>query len=85
LISVLPQVLKPARIPEDKKHKALEDKDLIAVIKKYEKTLDGRGRILVRASGTEPMIRVMIEGEDLTEINAMAEHLVELIVARYGA
>lgn len=85
VISVLPQVLKPARIPEDKKHKALEDKDLIAVIKKYEKTLDGRGRILVRASGTEPMIRVMIEGEDLTEINAMAEHLVELIVARYGA
>jgi phosphoglucosamine mutase len=85
VISVFPQVLKPARIPDDKKHKALEDKDLIAVIKKYEKTLDGRGRILVRASGTEPMIRVMIEGEDLTEINAMAEHLVELIVARYGA
>ena len=85
VISVLPQVLKPARIPEDKKHKAMEDKDIIAVIKKYEKILDGHGRILVRASGTEPMIRVMIEGEDLTEINAMAEHLVELIVARYGA
>lgn len=85
VISVLPQVLKPARIPEDKKHKALDDKDILAVIAKYEAKLEGRGRILVRASGTEPMIRVMIEGEDLSEINKMAEHLVELIVSRYGA
>ena len=85
VISVLPQVLKPARIPEDKKSKALEDKDLKAAIEKYEAKLNGRGRILVRASGTEPMIRVMIEGEDLSEINEMAEHLVELIIARYGA
>jgi len=85
VITVLPQVLKPARIPEEKKHKALEDKDLQAAIVKYESQLNGRGRILVRASGTEPMVRVMIEGEDLAVINEMAEHLVELIVARYGA
>jgi len=85
VISVLPQVLKPARIPEDKKHKAMDDKDLHAAIAKYEVKLSDRGRILVRASGTEPMIRVMIEGEDLAEITEMAEHLVELIVARYGA
>lgn len=85
VITVLPQVLKPARIPEEKKHKVLDDKDLHAAIAKYEVQLNGRGRILVRASGTEPMIRVMIEGEDLAVINDMAEHLVELIVARYGA
>lgn len=85
VITVLPQVLKPARIPEDKKSKALEDADLKAAIVKYEKILEDRGRILVRASGTEPMIRVMIEGENITEINEMAEHLVELIVSRYGA
>lgn len=85
VISVLPQVLKPARIPEDKKQKAMDDKDLEAAIAKYEKILGAKGRILVRASGTEPMIRVMIEGEDLSAIDDMAEHLVELIVARYGA
>lgn len=85
VIHVLPQVLKPARIPEDKKHKAMDDKDLKAAIKKYETVLEGRGRILVRASGTEPIIRVMIEGEDLPVITEMADHLVELIVARYGA
>jgi phosphoglucosamine mutase len=85
VINVLPQVLKPARIPEEKKQKAIEDTDLKATIAKYEELLSGSGRILVRASGTEPMIRVMIEGKDLALINEMAEHLVELIAAKYGA
>jgi len=85
VIHVLPQVTKSARIPEEKKSRAMEDKDLSTAIEKYEKTLAGRGRILVRASGTEPLIRVMIEGENLPAINKMADHLVELITARYGA
>ncbi len=84
VIQVLPQVLLAARIPEDKKHKALEDADLASAIEKYEQVLQDKGRILVRASGTEPLIRVMIEGEDLGEITSMAERLVELISARYG-
>jgi phosphoglucosamine mutase len=84
VIHVLPQVLLPARIPEEKKLRALEDKDLAAAVTKYETSLQGRGRILVRASGTEPMIRVMIEGENSAEIKDMAEHLVDLIVSRYG-
>ncbi len=85
VINVLPQVLKSAKIPENKKQKALEDADLNAAIVKYEAVLNECGRILVRASGTEPIIRVMIEGEDLASINEMAEHLVELIAAKYGA
>ena len=58
--------------------------DILDVIAKMEKQLDGRGRILVRASGTEPIIRVMIEGENTELINQMAEQLTELIVSRYG-
>ena len=84
IMTVLPQVLKSARVPNDMKTKAMEDTDILDVIAKMEKQLDGRGRILVRASGTEPIIRVMIEGENTELINQMAEQLTELIVSRYG-
>jgi phosphoglucosamine mutase len=46
---------------------------------KAERKLEGRGRILVRASGTEPVIRVMTEGEDEQEITAIAHDLCEVI------
>lgn len=85
IMSILPQVLKSARVPNDKKGKALSDPDTLAAIARMEKQLAGRGRVLVRASGTEPIIRVMIEGEDLDQINQMADLLTELIVSRYGA
>lgn len=85
VIRILPQVLKSARVPEDKKTRAMDDEDLKAAIARHEAVLADRGRILVRASGTEPVIRVMIEGEDLPQITEMAEQLAELIVAKYGA
>jgi phosphoglucosamine mutase len=40
-----------------------------------EKTLQGRGRVVLRASGTEPLIRVTVEGEDATEVRALADSL----------
>ncbi len=43
------------------------------------KLLEGRGRVLVRPSGTEPVIRVMVEGEDEAEVTAIAEELAELV------
>lgn len=46
---------------------------------KLEKKLGKKGRILVRPSGTEPVIRVMVEGQDNTVINEMADELCELI------
>ncbi len=84
VIRVLPQVLKPAHVPDDRKTEAMADKDLLDAIRKFEQELDGKGRILVRPSGTEPMIRVMLEGEDLDQINRIAVSLVDLIVSRYG-
>ncbi|MDR2189133.1 MAG: phosphoglucosamine mutase [Azonexus sp.] len=44
-----------------------------------EQHLNGRGRVLLRASGTEPLLRVMVEGEDATEVTALAEQLAQTI------
>ena len=48
---------------------------VLAAIKAKSRLLDGRGRVLVRPSGTEPVIRVMVEGEDHSEVSAIAEDL----------
>jgi len=49
-----------------------------------EKKLDGTGRLLVRYSGTEPKVRVMIEGEDQNEIKALADGLAGIIREKLG-
>jgi phosphoglucosamine mutase len=49
-----------------------------------ERRLAGRGRVLVRASGTEPIVRVMLEGEDTGMISGMADQIVKKIVERHG-
>lgn len=48
-------------------------------IRKHEDTLNGAGRVLVRESGTEPLIRVMLEGKDLQQITTMANDIAETI------
>ena len=50
-----------------------------AQVKKVEARLGGRGRIVLRPSGTEPVVRVMLEGEDYDEITALAEETAELV------
>ncbi len=84
IMKPLPQVLKNAMIPNDSKEKAMSDPDIKAAISKEEASLHSKGRILVRASGTEPKVRVMIEGEDKKEISKMADRLVDLLTSRYG-
>ena len=54
---------------------------LVTEFDKVEETLKGRGRILIRKSGTEPVIRVMVEGEDLEEVTALANHLADAVRA----
>jgi phosphoglucosamine mutase len=49
-----------------------------------EAKLQGRGRVLLRYSGTEALARVMIEGEDAAEINALAEQLAATIARELG-
>jgi phosphoglucosamine mutase len=48
-------------------------------LQRVEAQLNGRGRVLLRPSGTEPVVRVMIEGEDLAQVNALTEELAEIV------
>ena len=79
----LPQVLANATIPNTKKHLYLEDAEIQAEIKKIEDKLNGVGRVLIRPSGTEPLVRVMLEGENQEEIDEMAHGLAKLIEEKY--
>lgn len=79
IIRILPQVLLSAKVKNEDKAKVMEFDLLKSTIEKYESQLNGKGRILVRASGTEPIIRVMIEGENEEEIFLMARDLVAII------
>ena len=78
----LPQVLVNAKVPNEKKNIYLEDKEIIDAINAVEAKLNGVGRVLIRPSGTEPLVRVMLEGENQEAINEMANGLVELILSK---
>ena len=78
----LPQVLVNAKVPNEKKNIYLEDAEIIEAIKAVEAKLNGVGRVLIRPSGTEPLVRVMLEGENQEEINEMANGLVDLILSK---
>ena len=54
---------------------------LVAEFDKAEQQLKGRGRLLIRKSGTEPVIRVMVEGDDLDEVNTLANTLADAVRA----
>ncbi len=53
--------------------------EVCGAITTQDKFLEGRGRVLVRASGTEPVIRVMVEGADHAEVRGIAEELAEVV------
>jgi phosphoglucosamine mutase len=79
MMTVYPQVLKNAKVPNDKKHTFSENLVVSEKIKEIEDKFHGKGRVLIRPSGTEPLVRVMIEGENQEELEREAIGLVELI------
>ena len=78
-ISIYPQVLVNAKVKNEKKYDYFEDKDIQESIMKLEEEFSNNGRVLIRTSGTEPLVRVMIEGADVDYINKKARELADLI------
>ena len=72
LFDPVPQLLKNVRFSGGK---PLDDARVQAAIADAEKTLDGRGRLVIRPSGTEPVIRVMAEGDDAAEVQRVVEDI----------
>ncbi|MBU3180549.1 phosphoglucosamine mutase [Clostridium psychrophilum] len=85
MMTDLPQVLVNATVPNDKKNIHETDKEIMAEIKKMEEKLDGCGRVLIRPSGTEPLVRVMLEGKVQSELDVMAHSLAKLIEKKANA
>ncbi len=79
IMTVMPQTLVNITASNELKAKLNTDEDIIKAIEKVKHDLGKRGRILVRASGTEPLIRVMLEGENIVEIKKIAKSVAKLI------
>lgn len=74
-----PQVLVNVRVRSDAKKTLSDHPEVCAEIARAEKLLEGDGRILVRPSGTEPLVRVMVEGKDGATVQSIAESIASVI------
>ena len=74
-----PQVVINAKVTNERKKSYLEDIKVKELIEKTEETFKGEGRVVIRASGTEPLIRVMIEGKDQKVIEEKAKEIANAI------
>ena len=79
VMTVLPQALVNAKVSNHKKDKYMEYPEIAEAIQKLEEKFAGEGRVLIRPSGTEPLVRVMIEGKNQEEIDEEAKKLADLI------
>lgn len=79
MMTELPQVLVNAKVPNDKKDIHIKDAEIAQEIKNMEEKLAGSGRVLIRPSGTEPLVRVMLEGKVQSELDEMANSLAKMI------
>ena len=77
MVKLYPQVLVNAKVNSEKKYGFKDDKEIKNAIEKLEKEFAGNGRVLIRPSGTEPLIRVMLEGEDEAYLKEKAENLAQ--------
>ena len=82
VMTIFPQVLKNAKVSNDKKYAYREDPIIAGCCNELEKAFHGEGRVLIRPSGTEPLVRVMIEGRDQVYITGKALELVQIIEER---
>ncbi|MBQ2271185.1 MAG: phosphoglucosamine mutase [Firmicutes bacterium] len=81
---IYPQVLINAKIKNENKKKYMEHPEIAAEIKRMEEAMAGEGRVLIRPSGTEPLVRVMLEGTNQEQITVLAKALAEMITKYMG-
>lgn len=79
LMERFPQVLINVKVSQEGKMRFYTDKEIKAEIKRVEEILGETGRIIVRVSGTEPLIRVMVEGEDAEKIAKLANETADVV------
>ena len=79
-----PQVLINVNVKEEAKGQYENDGDVTEVIQKIEAEMAGEGRVLIRPSGTEALIRVMIEGLDQKVIDKQAKEIADVIKKKFG-
>ena len=79
VMEVLPQALVNEKVPNHKKESYMEYSEIAEAIARLEEMFAGEGRVLIRPSGTEPLVRVMIEGKNQQVIDKEAKKLAELI------
>lgn len=84
LVHVLPQVLVNAKIKNEYKTTYAENAVVAAEIQKIEEKFKDNGRVLIRPSGTEPLVRVMLEGDNVEELQKDAQHLASIIEQQLG-
>ena len=82
VMTVYPQVLINVKVSPEGKQKYNNDEYIIAATQKAEMELMGDGRVLVRVSGTEPLVRVMLEGKDINHIKRLGEEIAEVVKER---
>ena len=81
-MEVYPQVLINVKVSQMGKARYDKDKEIKKAISSAEKELGDSGRVLVRVSGTEPLVRVMLEGKDEEQIQSLAEEIAEVVKER---
>nr|WP_317359796.1 phosphoglucosamine mutase [uncultured Tyzzerella sp.] len=79
IIKILPQALVNAKVNNKNKYNYLENEEIKKAIDNVEKMFEGNGRVLIRPSGTEPLVRVMIEGDNQEILEKEAKKLASLI------
>lgn len=82
VMRVYPQVLINVKVTPDGKQKYNNDEYIISAVQQAEMELMGEGRVLVRVSGTEPLIRVMLEGSNLEQITDLGNRIADVVRQR---
>lgn len=85
VMQVLPQSLYGAKVPDSRKYDFESEPEIAKAIEALNKKYEGKGRLLVRASGTEPLVRVMLEGENQLEMDNDVYGLAKLIEKKLKA